>query len=825
MPDRRSPTLPSDHLQPVVRLARRALRFWRTALAVFAASSAIIGAVVLLWPRQYRSETTLHYREGMQWTTDEVVSSRRVVQRLREIVLSRSRLAKVVEELGLYPKLVRAGREAEAVEEMRLATGFRFDQSDVFVISFAADSPELAQRVTAKLAELLIEENQAARGRQAELAKDFLDVEKKRKAEEVAVKEVEQMRFLAKNPEFALEQSTGVGVTLRARQNREAVAAAPQAAADLRAAQQDGHQPAQRGPQQDPALAAAKNAAESRLTAALRELADRRARLTEQHPDTRAAAANAAEAEQAYRRAVSALEASQGSAQGNGAAAGAGRPAAARAPAPSRPAPQSGPAANRTVALETEWARLTREVTEARERLQNLDNQQFKASMNATMLTSGGMSQIAVIDPAYLPSRPIGVRPGILLLMGVAASLAIAICVALALGLLDDLVYDPWDVERLEITRVLAEVTGRSMQRGEAGGDGSRAAAPWRLPGLGLLRRLALPAPGGGTAGGAGPHDPAPPAVEVTISGGTPIPEEAPAAEADGSQVPAGDRRGPAAELVIQVVDSRGDKAPGWTRLISFENDFSGAGGTAPAGARAAGSEGTGDGAADPGAPSWQTFVRIHRAEPPCADGTHLLMLSERDAAAAASFRVLRHRLGERTGVKAILVTSPCAGEGKTLSAVNLALALGETGRARVLLIEANFRKPSVARVLGFRPPVGLGQQLAIHAARPEEPWDVVESVAPWLHVMAVAPESEADVALDGRALGLCIDELRNAGYDYVVVDSPAVLDGADVNLIEESVDGILMAMWARKSHARELRNAAAQIGSGKLLGVVLLGT
>ncbi len=217
-------------------------------------------------------------------------------------------------------------------------------------------------------------------------------------------------------------------------------------------------------------------------------------------------------------------------------------------------------------------------------------------------------------------------------------------------------------------------------------------------------------------------------------------------------------------------------------------------------------------------------LVRVHRMAPTRRMDPRLLMLGAPDSAAAASFRVLRHRLGERRGVTAILVTSPRAGEGKTLCAVNLALALGEAGRARVLLLEANFRCPSIARLLGFHPPVGVCEQLDSHRVQPDQPWIVVETVAPWLHVAAVAPETDTRPILDGPGLARCIEDLRQAGYDYIVIDSPPILGSADVNLIEESVDGILIALWARKSHARALRRAVEQIGRSKLLGVILLG-
>jgi Mrp family chromosome partitioning ATPase len=220
-----------------------------------------------------------------------------------------------------------------------------------------------------------------------------------------------------------------------------------------------------------------------------------------------------------------------------------------------------------------------------------------------------------------------------------------------------------------------------------------------------------------------------------------------------------------------------------------------------------------------------EDLVRIHRLQTSGRVDPRVLMLGAPDDPAAAAFRVLRHRLRERRGARVLLVTSPRAGEGKTSTAVNLALALGEEGGARVLLIEANFRRPTLAGVLGFQPPVCLGQQFELHRGRPTAPWVVVETVPSWLHTATVAPDAASRGVLDGRALALFIEDMREAGYEYIVVDGPAILDGADANLIEERVDGILLTVRARRSRARTFRTAVDQIGAGKLLGVVVLGT
>src|SRR5262249_50357306 len=211
----KSPLIASDYLQPVVRLMRRTVRFWWVALAAFVVGMGATFAAMELRAKQYRSEAVVYYQEGLQWTANEGMSTRRIGQRLKDMLLARAQLAKLIDELGLYPQLVKAGRTADAVEEMRLATSFKLNEGDVFVLSYTGNSPDEAKRVTAKLPDVLIGENTRLRAEQAEVARAFLDAEKKRNEDDLAAKEAEQLRFLAKHPEFAHEQST-IGVTLRA---------------------------------------------------------------------------------------------------------------------------------------------------------------------------------------------------------------------------------------------------------------------------------------------------------------------------------------------------------------------------------------------------------------------------------------------------------------------------------------------------------------------------------------------------------------------------------------------------------------------------------
>jgi Mrp family chromosome partitioning ATPase len=200
-----------------------------------------------------------------------------------------------------------------------------------------------------------------------------------------------------------------------------------------------------------------------------------------------------------------------------------------------------------------------------------------------------------------------------------------------------------------------------------------------------------------------------------------------------------------------------------------------------------------------------------------------LVLLTETDSPRAASFRVLRHRLVENGNPRLIAVSSPDRGDGKTTAAANLALALAERGRARVLLVEANLRTPDLATVFGFLPPVCFARQLAAHRERPLDPWTVVDVGDTGLHVAAIHPETARGALVDGVALGVALAALPRAGYDYVVIDTPSVLGAADVNLVADYAHGVLLVSRSGKTTARALRRAVEQVAPSHLLGLMLL--
>ncbi|MCA9667743.1 MAG: hypothetical protein KC503_19220 [Myxococcales bacterium] len=201
-----------------------------------------------------------------------------------------------------------------------------------------------------------------------------------------------------------------------------------------------------------------------------------------------------------------------------------------------------------------------------------------------------------------------------------------------------------------------------------------------------------------------------------------------------------------------------------------------------------------------------------------------LIMMHEPDSPRAGAFRVLTGRLAERGSPRTVLCTSPLRQEGKTTLAVNLALALCEFGRARVLLIECNLRRPALAKLFGFRPPTCASKLLLLSGHAPTGEWHVAQ-IKPELHVIAVDTASlDKPHVIDGPSIDSSLRRLKRVQYDYIVLDTPHVLGHADVNLAQDYVDAIVMSGYSKKTSMKAVSRAVDQLSTPKLLGMALVG-
>ena len=170
------------------------------------------------------------------------------------------------------------------------------------------------------------------------------------------------------------------------------------------------------------------------------------------------------------------------------------------------------------------------------------------------------------------------------------------------------------------------------------------------------------------------------------------------------------------------------------------------------------------------------------------------------------------------SGLKVVMVTSAAVGEGKSLTASNLAMTFSESYMRRVLLIDADLRRPSLQGVFGFESTIGLSEVLML----PEERRLTVHHVSRHLSVVpAGAPSSDPMAGLSSERMRRVIDEAREA-FDWVIVDTPPVGLLSDASLIAAMVDGVVLVVRAGSTSYEQVQRAIAAVGRDRVLGVVL---
>jgi capsular exopolysaccharide synthesis family protein len=201
----------------------------------------------------------------------------------------------------------------------------------------------------------------------------------------------------------------------------------------------------------------------------------------------------------------------------------------------------------------------------------------------------------------------------------------------------------------------------------------------------------------------------------------------------------------------------------------------------------------------------------------------HLVSLLAPVSFAAEQYRDLRHtveQLRKRASVSIIGVSSPDVMDGKTTAAINLAGALAQTPTARVLVVDADLRRPSVATRLGLgmvRP--GLTDAIDDPTLFLE---DVVILRRPFN--LAVLPTGRVPVdpyeTLKSPRFGQILAQAR-ARYDYVVVDTPPLLHVPDCRLIDEFVDAFLLVVTAHKTPRQLVMDALTIVAPAKVVGII----
>lgn len=169
---------------------------------------------------------------------------------------------------------------------------------------------------------------------------------------------------------------------------------------------------------------------------------------------------------------------------------------------------------------------------------------------------------------------------------------------------------------------------------------------------------------------------------------------------------------------------------------------------------------------------------------------------------------------------KVLLITSPLAQEGKTTTSVNTAIVLAQRG-ARVLMVDADLRRPSIHKAFGLPQRPGLSEYLTGNIPEcPTTPW----AHLPNLHVLPSGGSPPHPAELLGSAMMNNILVEWRKQFDHIVIDTPPALSVTDAVLLSVQADSVILVIRSGQTTKQALRRARQLLAyvNAKIIGVVV---
>ncbi|HEY2744665.1 MAG TPA: hypothetical protein VGL86_08580 [Polyangia bacterium] len=475
------PRTARDRLDRVFAIGRRMGRFSAAGLGVAILVGGGAAAYAnFLHKRVYKSEAVLRYRDAARAAElggeDPEERGPRLVARLRDSGLSRARLEQIITDIRIYGDTIADRSMADAVDEMRGHIGFRALDGETFAVSFDGTKPQRVRDVTARLADALVLDS-AGKGAPvaaAAAAPAHDNGDRERIEKELKDREHALTAFIVKHPEFTRESAPNAPPprprVVQPPRNDTTLATLERETARLqeRLAQPAAHPIAKEDIQAETALVAAKSAADNELAAAQKDLADKLAKFTDEHPDVRAARERVKAAQDKVKHADDALNASLAAAQQKAAAQQEDEGYIDRGALENQlkrindeiaeykrrkeNAAPTTQVASSVVAQEAEWMRLRGDIADAEERLAAARTAESKAPAATAadnVAAIAATAPLVVVDPAFVPGREEWPGRTQITVAGALAGVVLGFLFALLLALLDERVYDRVDIERM----------------------------------------------------------------------------------------------------------------------------------------------------------------------------------------------------------------------------------------------------------------------------------------------------------------------------------------------------------------------------------------
>ena len=202
---------------------------------------------------------------------------------------------------------------------------------------------------------------------------------------------------------------------------------------------------------------------------------------------------------------------------------------------------------------------------------------------------------------------------------------------------------------------------------------------------------------------------------------------------------------------------------------------------------------------------------------------SRLVTLTAPHTFAAERYQGLRLKLEQlraQQALKTIAITSPGAGDGKTLTSINLAGVLARDTDARILIVDADLRRSSVSRELGIdKGAPGLADLIA-GSTKPLE--KLVRRPDGCAFDVLPAGSSSRPIHRLFRSdrFAQILDEAK-AHHDYVILDTPPLVPVFDAAVLARAVDGVIVVVAADRTTRKMLGAALDLLDSSKVIGLV----
>ncbi|HEY4932109.1 MAG TPA: CpsD/CapB family tyrosine-protein kinase [Terriglobales bacterium] len=218
---------------------------------------------------------------------------------------------------------------------------------------------------------------------------------------------------------------------------------------------------------------------------------------------------------------------------------------------------------------------------------------------------------------------------------------------------------------------------------------------------------------------------------------------------------------------------------------------------------------------------SWLSVPADRMLHPSPTPEQRLISITNPNSPGAETFRVLSTRLAHlrrKRPLKKLLITSAVGDEGKSVVSVNLALTLARRAGERVLLIEADLRRPTASALLASSPLRGIAEWHE-HKLALQDAFYQVEGLPLWLLSAGKGIEEPLPL-LESDAFAQMLNAVSE-GFDWVLLDSTPMLPMADATSLSRLCDGVLVVVREGHTRKRTLNRALDSIEKSKQLGFI----